>query len=215
MWLDDTFILSPAVCPINVTFHISRVALYNSFMSSLQGQFLIATPSMDDPNFRQTVMLMVQHDAEGAFALVLNRPSNLTVKQAWEQIGSTPCRCEGMLSIGGPCQGPIMALHNREDVGEKQVIPGVYLSVEEENVSWLMRRGAEHIQCYIGYAGWAPGQLEEEIAVGSWKSIPADAQQVFTAQSDTFWKQVTQTADRVINYPNLLPHMIPHDPSMN
>tara|TARA_B100000609_G_C17079634_1_gene363423 strand:- start:89 stop:652 length:564 start_codon:yes stop_codon:yes gene_type:complete len=184
-------------------------------MSSLQGHFLIASPSMDDPNFRQTVMLMVQHDADGALALVLNRPSNLSVQQAWEQVGSSPCKCDGQLGIGGPCQGPIMALHTRKDVGEKQILPGVFLSVEEENVSWLMRRGAEQIKCYIGYAGWAPGQLEEEIAAGSWKSIPAQLDLVFTAQIEDLWRQVTQTADRDIAYPNLLPHMIPHDPTMN
>lgn len=184
-------------------------------MSSLQGHFLIATPSMDDPNFRQTVMLMIQHDSDGALALVLNRPSNLTIEQAWEQVGSSPCHCQGILGIGGPCQGPIMALHNREDVGEKQVLPGVFLSVEEENISWLMRRGADHINCYIGYAGWSPGQLEEEIAIGSWKTIPAQSAIVFTAELEGLWKQVTQTADRAISYPNLLPHMIPYDPSMN
>jgi putative transcriptional regulator len=169
---------------------------------------------MDDPNFRQTVMLMVQHDEDGALALVLNRPSNITLKQAWAQVGSDPCRCEGMLGIGGPCQGPIMALHSRKDVGEKQVLPGVFLSVEEENVSWLMRRGAEQLRCFIGYAGWAPGQLEEEIAAGSWKLIPAQTSLVFEPLED-LWKQVNQTAERAISYPNLLPHMIPHDPTMN
>ncbi len=184
-------------------------------MSSLQGQLLIATPSMDDPNFRQTVMLMVQHDADGALALVLNRQSNITIKQAWEQVGTSTCQCEGMLGIGGPCQGPIMALHSREDVGEKQVLPGVFLSVEEENISWLMRRGADQIRCFIGYAGWSPGQLEEEIAIGSWKTIPGSATEVYGQQDVSLWQAVSRTADRAIQYPNLLPHMIPHDPSMN
>lgn len=170
---------------------------------------------MGDPNFRQTVMLMVQHDAEGALALVLNRPSNITLKQAWEQVGSDDCSCDGMLGIGGPCQGPLMVLHDRQDVGEKQILPDVYLSVEEENISWLMRRGADQLRCFIGYAGWAPGQLEEEIAAGSWKLIPAQASVVFAAQSDDLWQQVNQSAERSIQYPNLLPHMIPHDPSMN
>jgi len=156
-------------------------------MSSLQGQLLIATPSMDDPNFRQTVMLMVQHDADGALALVLNRQSNITIKQAWEQVGTSTCQCEGMLGIGGPCQGPIMALHTRKDVGEKQILPGVFLSVEEENVSWLMRRGAEQIKCYIGYAGWAPGQLDGEIQANGWLHGPADLDIIFGTTADDMW----------------------------
>ena len=184
-------------------------------MKSLQGQFLIATPSMDDPNFRQVVMLMVQHDSEGALALVLNRPSGMTLDTAWQQVGDSPCQCEGMLGLGGPCQGPLMALHNREDVGEKQVLPGVYLSVEEENIAWLMHRGAEQLRCFIGYAGWTSGQLEEEIAFGSWKMIPASDEMIFQDENELLWKLVSKAADRAINYPNLLPHMIPDDPSMN
>ena len=184
-------------------------------MDNLQGQFLIATPSMDDPNFRQAVMLMVQHDADGALALILNRPSNISLKQAWQEVGTSECVCDGMLAIGGPCQGPMMAIHDKQDVGEKQVLPGVFLSVEEENVSWLMRRGASQMRCFIGYAGWAPGQLEEEIAFGSWKTIPAKMDLIFKIQNETLWQQVTKTADRAISHPNLLPHMIPHDPSMN
>ena len=184
-------------------------------MKSLQGQFLIATPSMDDPNFRQTVMLMVQHDSEGALALILNRPSHMTLDKAWEQVGDSPCVCEGILGLGGPCQGPLMALHNRADVGEKMVLPGVYLSVEEENIAWLMHRGAEQLRCFIGYAGWTTGQLEEEIAIGSWKTIPASCQMIFQVENESLWKCVSKTADRAISHPNLLPHMIPHDPTMN
>ncbi len=183
-------------------------------MSSFQGQLLIATPQLADPNFSKTVLFIVQHDEDGALGLVLNRPTNVPVKSAWEQVGQTPSLCEGYLRIGGPCQGPWMLLHADAGAGEREVLPGVFFSVEDENVTWLMQHPSDPVRCFIGYAGWTAGQLENEIESGSWELQPVGSQDLLEADED-FWHKASASARRKIAFPNLLPHMIPTDPSMN
>jgi len=80
-------------------------------MKSLQGHLLIASPTLLDPNFRKSVVLLVQHNEEGAMGLVLNRPTETKLCEAWTQVAETDCASDASLNLGGPCEGPLMALH--------------------------------------------------------------------------------------------------------
>jgi putative transcriptional regulator len=80
-------------------------------MDSLRGQLLLASRRLADPNFFHAVVLMVQHGEDGALGLVINRPLEVTIKQACDDSLEMVCETEGILHQGGPCQGPLMVLH--------------------------------------------------------------------------------------------------------
>src|SRR5262249_53668892 len=82
-------------------------------VNTLQGQFLIASHELRDPNFFHTIVLIVRHGEEGALGLVLNRPTKAQIKQVWEQVSDTPCETEERLYMGGPVEGLLMSIHTQ------------------------------------------------------------------------------------------------------
>ena len=167
-------------------------------VESLAGQLLISSPSLVDPNFRRTVVLLLQHGAEGAFGLVVNRPAEV----------------EGLpfpVFAGGPCQAPgLLMVHGHPEwVGEAegepkpQVAPGIYMG-DAACVRGAGGAGAEEtlrFRVFVGYAGWGPGQLEHELAAGSWAVVAARGEVLFDTPAEDLWK-------------NLLPPLLP-EPSVN
>lgn len=184
-------------------------------MKSLKGKLLLASNHLLDPNFIQSVVLVVQHDKNGALGLVLNRPADLTVKEAWEQVSQTPCKREDHLYVGGPCEGVLMALHPCETVGQLEVVEGLYFSTETKNIEWLMRQDPrKQMRFFVGYSGWSPGQLEKEMESGSWLTAEANLQRVFSDE-ESLWRQVK----RELAYTQLAgqanPKIIPDNPNNN
>ncbi len=117
---------------------------------------LIASARLLDPNFNQTVILMVQHDENGALGLVLNRPLKTTVKEACEEALEIPCQIEASLYQGGPCEGPLMVLHNEESSAQIEVCPGVQFTTQREQIEWILNQGEPRARFFVGYSGWAP-----------------------------------------------------------
>ncbi len=130
---------------------------------SLEGQFLVASREMADPNFARSVVLLIRHDEEGAMGLVLNRPTKTTVAEAWRQVSEAPCPTEGLIHLGGPCRGPLMAIHGDAGLGEIEIVPGVYFCADPDNIEQVISGGHEPSRFFIGFAGWGPGQLEAEM----------------------------------------------------
>ena len=182
-------------------------------MDSLQGQLLIASPRLVDPNFAKAVVLMVQHGEEGALGLVVNRPLETSVEEICEKVLETPCAAEGMLFQGGPCEGPLMVVHThgvRSDIAVKE---GIHFSTERESIEWLLRYNEAPIKYFVGYSGWAAGQLESEMESGSWFTLPAEDEQIFgAADGEELWSKLftAATLGKWID-----PARIPDDPSMN
>ena len=183
-------------------------------MESLQGYLLIAAKSLRDPNFLRTVVLMIEHSDEGAMGLVLNRPSQLTMKQAWAKVQETPCSIKGMLFQGGPCPAPLMAMHAERSLAEIEVLPNVFFSAGQEKLDLLIAHAGAPIRCYVGCAGWAPGQLEAELEEGSWHALPASPGHVFGAPDD-LWDQMRAEVTQSSYLDMLDIRHIPDDPSMN
>ena len=102
-------------------------------MNSLKGHFLIAAASLDESNFHQTVVLMLQHDEERALGVVINRTLDVTVKQACEQVLETDCDIAGNLHSGGPCEALLMVLHSDDLVepDDEPVLPGLHFSTDK------------------------------------------------------------------------------------
>jgi putative transcriptional regulator len=181
-------------------------------MDSLQGQLLIASPRLVDPNFARSVIVMVQHNDEGALGLIVNRPLPTSVKEVCQKALDLPCEVDGVLHQGGPCEGPLMVVHTNETQSDIEVFPGVYFTTEREKIEWLMKHNDGAIKFFVGYAGWAAGQLESEIESESWLIAPADARLVLDGSKDEQWTRLmTQlTLGKWID-----PERIPDDPSLN
>ena len=189
-------------------------------MKSLAGQLLLSSPRLVDPNFAKTVVLMVQHDGDGALGVVLNRALDVSVKDACSKVLETPCTLDGVIYHGGPCPGPLMVVHSDPSQAQIEVCRGAHFTTERHHIESLLQRTDIRHKFFIGYAGWAAGQLDAEMETGSWLTTPATADEVFDTDTDTdtdtdgarHWTRLTTqvTVGRWVN-----PKMIPKDPKMN
>ena len=183
-------------------------------MNSLQGHLLVASPQLLDPNFVQSVVLMVQHDEDGAMGLIVNRPTTTKAHEAWAKICHTPCHRREPLYQGGPCEGPLMAIHACDHMAQLQVFEGVFFTTEKDSIEWLVEQNQGPMKLFVGCAGWAPGQLEDELNTGSWLTYPASSEFVFSTDPD-HWISVTKQIARSMSDPVLNPKIVPRDPSLN
>ncbi|MFL6140098.1 MAG: YqgE/AlgH family protein [Frankiaceae bacterium] len=179
---------------------------------ALRGQLLVATPALEDPNFRRAVVLILEHNADGAIGVVLNRPSQAPLAEAlpsWQLAVSDP----QVVFVGGPVQRTAALGLGWVPRG----MPGGGLRVLDDCVGTLdldsdpgtlPLAGA---RVFAGYAGWGGGQLEAEIATGSWyvlEALPGDA---FTHAPDRLWRIVLRRQGGNLAFVSLFPD----DPTMN
>lgn len=171
---------------------------------SLGGQLLIAAPSMGD-YFHRTVILVVEHSGEGAFGLVLNRPSETTVGEAAPELGKL-IGDEHLLHVGGPVQpNAVTAVGEHQDPGEAtKLIVGTVGMVDLDEPPGLSR-----VRVFAGYAGWGPDQLDAEVEEEAWILDDAHPDDPF-AEGD-LWARVLR---RKGGEYALLARM-PADPSVN
>jgi putative transcriptional regulator len=181
---------------------------------SLKGHFLVASPKLRDPNFYRAVVLLVQHDEQGSLGLVLNRPLDVTIEAAWTKLSQSPCELTGQLHQGGPCEGVLMALHTDLEASDLQVLEGVQFSTTRDAIEHVVSHGAGHAKLFVGYAGWSPGQLEGELAEGSWLTTPASGPSVFDPQEHA-WDRLLRQIGRDSLAQIIDPKLLPDDPSVN
>ena len=182
-------------------------------MNSLAGHLLIAAPGMADDFFSLTVVLLFQHSDEGAVGVILNKPSDVCAHTVWDEIHENNPHANAPINIGGPCQGPLMAVHNSLAFAEVPVIPGVALSFESDNLRKLIQQPEQSIRLFSGYSGWAPEQLENEICQGGWYTIPARPHLVFKDPTEMWRDACARYGDDILT-PIAGSH-IPSDPSRN
>jgi putative transcriptional regulator len=154
------------------------------------GRLLIASPYLRDGNFLRSVVLMVRHDAEGAFGLVINRPTQQRVRELVDLPDSGPIREDDQIFIGGPVAGPLLALHELPGIGEPCGTgdpSGEWITGDEKHLRMLMMRPQTRIRFVANYSGWGAGQLEDELRMGGWLSGEADREIVF-GDPDKAWE---------------------------
>ena len=183
-------------------------------MNSLTGYLLVASAQLRDPNFVKTVVLILQHSDKGGLGLILNRPTSTSISDAWGQVSDLDCQRSDPLHHGGPCESPLMVVHTHEAASQIAVTDEIHFCTEKQNVEMLIVQEAEPVRFFVGCAGWAPGQLEQEMETGSWLTLPATIQQVF-GSDENLWIDVTRQIARAVTYSTLNPKIIPKDPSMN
>lgn len=146
-----------------------------------RAQLLVASPTLVDPNFYRSVVLLIDHDEEGALGVVLNRPTELAVAEplpGWDLLAADPA----VVFSGGPVQ-PVAA------VGVGRTAEGV-ATVDLTQDPLEAARDVEAVRIFSGYAGWSPGQLEAEIEEGSWILVEAEPDDAMSDDPEGLWERV-------------------------
>lgn len=165
------------------------------------GIFLVAGRNLRDPRFRETVVLLVSYRRLGAVGLIINRPTRLSLSAAFPDIPSFKKRTD-VIYFGGPVEGDqvLLLVRSPGNPGEAaRVFDGVYVSSSMAVLNRMatQQKAGEHFRVYAGYAGWAPGQLEGEIARGDWRVLPADAKTLFEKDVETIWPEMIRRSSEL------------------
>jgi len=153
---------------------------------NLTHHFLIAMPNMVDPHFAKTLTFICEHNDKGALGLVVNRPTEMTLQALLEQV-SIPFGAEQLKSIpihfGGPVQvdrGFVLHMPLGQWQSTLAVSTEVGLTTSKDILQAVARgEGPRQLLVTLGYAGWAPGQLEQELAQNAWLTVQASPQVIF------------------------------------
>lgn len=180
--------------------------------TSLQGQLLIAAPSLIDPNFWRTVILVAEHSDEGAMGLVLNRPLDVSVAEAVEPLEALVEHAEPVFQGGPVSPEAVVALAEfaDPDLAVEFAFGQIGFIGADPDVEELVG-ATDRARVFAGYAGWGAGQLEAELAEHAWITEPALPDDVFTEDPENLW---SQTLRRKGGMASLLA-LMPPDPSMN
>jgi putative transcriptional regulator len=164
--------------------------------TSLTGELLIAAPSMADPRFVQTVILMVRHDRNGAFGIVINRPlGERPLKDLLQALGEKETAVEGTVRVfsGGPVQPELgFVIHSADyNRGDTLIIDSRVAMTSSREIlhDIATRNGPAHSLVAFGYAGWAPGQLEAEMAQRAWFTAADDTRLLFEEDRDRVYDE--------------------------
>jgi putative transcriptional regulator len=161
---------------------------------SLAPGFLIALPSLRDPNFRRTVVLLLRQNEEGAIGVVVNQPCPLRLGDLCRDHDIVYAgAADKRIRSGGPCnpeQGLVLYGAEHADPDGEAVVEGLHVSASRTTLARLcaLERGRFH--CFAGYAGWGPGQLERELGEDTWLVARADASIVLETDPREIWTTV-------------------------
>ncbi len=172
------------------------------------GHFLIASPYLTDGHFFRSVVLIARHEPDGALGWIINRPSDKRfgeLVELSEVSGVSTHFKDDLLHIGGPVEGPLVAIHDviglgdpvggTEPAGHADAIG--WVTAEEEQLRMLHSRPGARRRWVVGYAGWGPGQLDNEMDAGGWLVTPADTATLFD-DTDEVWETLVQRCGREI-----------------
>ena len=182
-------------------------------MESLSGQLLIAPAHLSDPNFSHTVVLMLQHDPEGAFGIVLNQPTGQSIRDVWKEVRQETCKSTQRVHAGGPVAGPLVSIHCDPEFAGGEILPGVFFTMAAEHLEALVEADPDPVRFYAGYSGWGGGQIEDELQVGSWLTVTATVEDVFHNDGERLWRDAFRRASGSDEaFPS---DPTPSDPTMN
>ncbi len=164
---------------------------YNNKVKPEKGRLLISEPFLPDPNFERTIILLCENNAEGSFGFVLNKPSLANVSDVMDDIKdyNTPAM------VGGPVQQDTLHyLHRHKGIEDAvEILDGVFWGGSFERVLFLLETKQlphKDIRFFLGYSGWSPGQLDEELKQDSWiVSDQATEELIFDTEPEGMWKK--------------------------
>ena len=167
-------------------------------VQSLQGQFLLAMPSMGDPRFLRSVVYMVAHDSDGAMGFIINKcAEGLSLGDILKDMPETVAKT-GLVNlpvyVGGPVQndrGFVLHTSDYEKTHNtlSQELPIALTQSADVLVDAAHGRGPEKMRLFLGYAGWGPGQIEGELQDNAWLVCDANIAEIFTSQGDDLYEK--------------------------
>ncbi|WP_336322890.1 YqgE/AlgH family protein [Streptomyces lavendofoliae] len=183
-------------------------------VSSLTGRLLVATPALADPNFDRAVVLLLDHDDEGSLGVVLNRPTPVGVGdilEGWAPLAGEP----GVVFQGGPVSldaalGLAVIPGDEGPLGWRRVYGAIGL-VDLETPPELLAAALGSLRIFAGYAGWGPGQLEDELAEGAWFVVDSEPGDVSSPRPEGLWREVLRRQRSEL----AMIATYPDDPSLN
>ncbi|MEJ7598683.1 MAG: YqgE/AlgH family protein [Kofleriaceae bacterium] len=162
--------------------------------SNLAPGLLLAMPQLADPNFSRSVVLMIEHSAQGSFGLVLNHPSPIKASELLESLEmSWRGDDAAVVWAGGPVSPSTgWVLHEPVGIalpgqGTIAITPNISLSTSPDRLRAIANAPPRQIRLLLGYSGWGPGQLEQEMSRGAWLHASAEPNLVFETPADALW----------------------------
>jgi putative transcriptional regulator len=178
----------------------------SSLSSVAKGVLLVASPMLSDPNFRQTVVLIMEHGSEGTIGLILNRSTNILLSEALPHL-TVLKGSNHRLFVGGPVEPSRLLLLFRlkePPADARAVFDGVYVGGTPAVLERIITqaRPTETFRAFAGSAGWAPGQLAFEMLQGAWAALPPESFDIFDKDPATLWQDCLSRlqAPRVISH---------------
>lgn len=179
-----------------------------------RGDLLISEPYLPDPNFERTVVFLCEHDENGTFGFVLNNKAHVELNELVDEVGNYPAK----LFVGGPVEHDTLHFVHREvslAPSSREVVPGVFWGGDFNRLTDMMNTreiSTEDVRFFIGYSGWAAGQLMDEIKAKSWIVLKGTKpEMIFDWDNQDLWKACLNTMGGkyrlMSNYPK--------DPRMN
>jgi putative transcriptional regulator len=165
-----------------------------SKQSVAKGKLLLAEPFMLDPNFKRTVVLIVEHNESGTVGFILNKPIPVQLNDVLEDFPPF----EAQLSLGGPVQNDSLHyLHKYGDEleGSIEIIPGVYWGGDFDRLQSMISTGMierEGIRFFLGYSGWDANQLADEVNEKSWISLRPHPADILALSDDSLWNRILE-----------------------
>ena len=163
---------------------------------------LLSMPQMHDPNFEQSVVLLCDHTDEGAFGLVLNRPTTTAAAEVVALDPPLEVHQGPLLWTGGPVEqergwillGTVPETSTSVDADEAtEVAPGLFLSTSVDVLRRVIQAPPLRTRVLTGYAGWGPGQLDEELSASAWLTVDIDPTLIFDTPADEMWDRALRS----------------------
>lgn len=181
-------------------------------MDSLRGQLLVAAPPLADPNFRRTVVLIAEHDEEGALGLVLNRPLEVEVADGAPDLAAL-VPDGARVHWGGPVrpEGGLVLAEFEDPASAGLLVVGPIGLPAADTEQDALEEATTRARVFAGHSGWGPGQLDAEVEEDGWIVVAADPEDVFTEEPEALWSVVLEREGGEY----ALVARMPDDPRMN
>lgn len=163
---------------------------------SLAGKVILASPFLEDPNFFRTVVLLLQHTDKEALGLVLNRPTDYTLKKVVSMVCEVECIHDASLHYGGPVDGPLIAVHDSASLGGSKFSETLWVTSDQDILKKLFIENGVRFKLFDGLSGWGPGQLENELSSGSWLVSNIDEETILN--QDDCWESLVKEIGHTI-----------------